>query len=212
MVLFGIVLGVIIGNAFSDFNNKIKAANYLLLPASTLEKFLSQFFIRVVLATAIFVAMYWLDAYLARYCIVRTDKAIMGKALMGRTIIEEFSYSAAFSKITPTGNRIFVYFTIFSLMSFMFAMRLFFTRYAVVKTLFSLLILITVFTLVFLLYSSIFYIFSSEEILWEKTMVIKGYKICHDLSNIELYSRCVAYISWIFFLLTGYYKIKEKQI
>jgi hypothetical protein len=207
MVLLGIVLGIIIGNAFPDFNNKITAANYILLPASALEKFLSQFLIRVVLTTSLFVVMYWLDAYLARYCILWTDKASMGGAM-----IEEFSYSEVFSKSITTVSKISIYFTIFSLMSFMFAMRLFFTRYAVVKTLFSGILLIAGFILVFLSYASIFYFFFSEEMTWMMVIEMKGYKICHDLLNVQLYPYCVAFISWIFFLSTGYYKLKEKQV
>src|SRR5665647_263187 len=41
MCLFG--LGTFVGSAFSELSNKVKTSNYLLIPASTFEKFLCQF-------------------------------------------------------------------------------------------------------------------------------------------------------------------------
>ncbi|MDR0726332.1 MAG: hypothetical protein LBF59_10060 [Prevotellaceae bacterium] len=207
MLLSGIVLGIIIGNAFPAFNNNIKAANYLLLPASALEKFLSQFLIRIVLATTLFLAIFRLDVYLAINSFPLPDRVIQGKQ-----VIEAFSYSELFSRINRTQDKIALCLSLFSLMSFLFSMRLFFKKYAVIKTLFAGILLIAGFILVFLLCSFIFYKFSPEKISWSETLELKGYTIYKDLYNIVLYFYCTAYISWIFFLITGYYKFKEKQI
>jgi hypothetical protein len=207
VVMLSIVLGIMIGNVFPDFNNSVKAANYLLLPASTLEKFLSQFLIRVVLTTALFAAIFQLDAHLAICSISQ-----YGRELHEEKLIEAFSYSELFSQVGATREKLFLWLSIFSLMAFLFSVRLFFKKYAIVKTLFTGIMLIAGFTLVFLLYSLIYYMFSPEEIPWVTTLYLRRYEICENLYTDQLYFYCIGYISWIFFLITGYYKLKEKQI
>ncbi|MEX1238624.1 MAG: hypothetical protein WEB30_02875 [Cyclobacteriaceae bacterium] len=60
MMLFS-GLGIICaGTAFPDFRRRERALNYLLIPASPLEKFLLQFGNRVVLFVVITPALYWL--------------------------------------------------------------------------------------------------------------------------------------------------------
>jgi hypothetical protein len=200
MVLLGLVLGIIIGNAFPDFNNNIKTANYMLLPASVLEKFLSQFFIRVVLTTALFAVIFWIDAWLVRHSISRAAR------------IEEFSYSEMFRQTEKTRDLVAAFFAIFSLMSFLFAARLFFRKYAAVKTLFTGVLLVAGFILAFFLYALIYWNFSPDEISWYKAIEPGGYEVCEGLYNVQLYFYGIGYISWIFFLSAGYFRLKEKQV
>jgi hypothetical protein len=204
LVIFVVTLFTIIGNAFPDFNNKITTSNYMLLPASTLEKFLSQFLIRVVVMTALFFAIFHLAAWLARSSFSPEERIKAGKQM-----IEEFSFSAIFVK-ESLRTKIALLFTLFSYMSFSFSARLFFQKYAVIKTLFAGILLTGGFAGAMILFSIIFYpneIFFSQNII-----VFHGYKVCESLENIQLYANCVAYISWIFFLTTGYFKLKEKQV
>jgi hypothetical protein len=87
-------------------------------------------------------------------------------------------------------------------------MRLFFGKYAAIKTFITAIIIGFGFAGVTILYSYIFY---PNETRWDRN-ALNGYEICERLLNIQLYIYCVAYISWIFFLTTGYFKFKEKQI
>ena len=47
------------GNAFPDFRNKTKRLGYLVIPATTLEKFIFEFMIRIVIFILVFPIIYW---------------------------------------------------------------------------------------------------------------------------------------------------------
>jgi hypothetical protein len=199
-----IVLAIIIGSAFPDFGNKVTTANYILLPASPLEKFVSQFLLKVVLPSALIVTVFWLDTYWARFF------ASFGKTGRGaQVMIEKFSYSNIFREMDTTKEWLAVCCSILSLISFMFSTRLFFKKYAAIKTFITGILLFFGFMGIFALFSLIFY---PETTSWREPFAFKGYEICENLSNGVLYGICLASVSWIFFLLTGYYKFKEKQV
>jgi hypothetical protein len=204
LMMFTIVLFIIIGNAFPGFNNKVTTANYILLPASTLEKYLSQFLIRVVVATVLFIFIFYIDAYLAR-SFFSLDKQV----IEDKRVIEEFSFGKLFIN-EHLRDKIALLCMLFSLMSFFFSTRLFFRKYATIKTFITGIILIFGFFGVMILYSFIFY---PNEASWHRSpIILHGYEICEKLDSEQLYAYLVAYISWIFFLVTGYFKLKEKQV
>lgn len=68
-IIYQFALVVIIGIAFPAFRNKEKTISYLMLPASTFEKFTYQFLLRTVIATAsiivLFCGMYYIAESLA---------------------------------------------------------------------------------------------------------------------------------------------------
>ncbi|MDR2286290.1 MAG: hypothetical protein LBE04_02260 [Prevotellaceae bacterium] len=204
--MFGIVLLIVIGTAFPSFNNKVTAANYILLPASTLEKFLSQFLIRVVITIVLFMFIFHFATDLAQNSF-SPEKRIM----LGKQMIEEFSFSELWNSINSNlRDKIAFLFMLFSLMSFFFSTRLFFGKYAAIKTFITGTILVFGFIGIMILFSFIFY---PDETSWyRETIALKEYEICKDLNNTQLYAYLVAYISWIFFLVTGYFKFKEKQV
>ncbi|MDR1896198.1 MAG: hypothetical protein LBR10_05355 [Prevotellaceae bacterium] len=202
MYMYYIVVGFSIGNAFPDFNNKIRTANYLLLPASTFEKFLSQFLLKVLIAFALSACIFWIDAHLAKW-----TASLIG--IFGRIgVIADFSYNkVVFPNIIMTLlDKLSVIFAFFSLVTFVFSMRLFFEKFAIIKTVIFGVIMVLAFTGCMVLWSHIFY---PETNGWD--VALKGYEI-NDVSNVSWYVYFISFISWIFFLATGYYKLKEKQI
>src|ERR1035437_2385025 len=72
-------LGAFVGSAFSELSSKIKMSNYLLMPASTLEKFLRQFVVRAVVGTVIFLFIFWVDTHIARIAVLSHMKNNLGQ-------------------------------------------------------------------------------------------------------------------------------------
>ena len=62
LFLFFIISGIILsaGTSFPALRSSNNSINYLLLPASTLEKFLVQFLIRILAFVLLFIPIYWL--------------------------------------------------------------------------------------------------------------------------------------------------------
>jgi hypothetical protein len=198
--IYYIAVGISIGSAFPDFNNKIKTANYLLLPASAFEKFLSQLLLKVLIAFALSVCIFWIDTRLAQ----RTAWSFA--PLWDVREIADFSYKEIFRDITGLRNILALIFGLFSFATFLFSARLFFGKFAVIKTVISAVIVVFAFVGCMVLVSHIVY---PETHGWNTKM--NGHKI-GGIYAMTWYGYLIAWISWIFFLLTGYYKLKEKQI
>jgi hypothetical protein len=201
MIFPCIVVLAIAGSAFPNLSNKITTANYILLPASALEKYLSQFFIRCVLTTAVFIAIFLIDVDLAK------DAASTPERIMrGQNVISEFDFDYIMRHVGKLRDKIAIYCAVFSLMSLFFAARLFFTKYAALKTLLAGIIL----GFGFCFFLSLFSIFGHNSDWFP--VKLRSYEICERFYNVQLYFYCIAYVSWIFFLSIGYFKFKEKQI
>jgi hypothetical protein len=185
-------LGAFIGDAFNGLNSKTKTANYLLLPASTFEKILSQFLIRFVLGGCLFLLLFWVDAYLVRATIAH-------KEIIKHDIVP-FHYSML-SEWVGDGFMLFSVMLSVSIGTFLFAVRLFFRRFALIKT------IITGFVLYFLIlcFLALFsYISLPAEVHIVGTL--------WPIYNIQSFAYCIAYAAWLFLLPLAYFKLKEKQV
>ena len=200
IVLFYVcVLGLCLlaGNVFPEFGNKIKTGNYLLLPASALEKTLSQFLIYIVFGILSFLLIFWADAYLARWSVLQMADQ------QNEILIEKLHYSLVFQAM----NREFVY-LIISIGLFLFATRLFFRRFALIKSIILLAIMVSLFTCWMVLLSHIFYPEATEGF----TLALPQYKLASGLNNLIYFLYTIAHLIWVFFLPIAYYKLKEKQV
>ena len=68
-----ILLILVVSSSFPAFRKKESTTNFLLLPSSTFEKFLVDFFIRVILFSLLFIFMFWLDFKLASFAYISFD-------------------------------------------------------------------------------------------------------------------------------------------
>lgn len=198
--------GAFIGLSFPGLNSKTASQNYLMMPGSTFEKYLSQFFIRIVLASVLFLVIFWVDAYLARITVLQSDKFV-GLA----TDYESFSYSALFKFMMRTSSEILGYASLIVMVSiglYMFTVRLFFTKLAIFKTVISLVGFIFLVAFVFVLFSHAFY----PETTIGFQMNIREYHVYENITNMEMWIAFVFSIPWIFLLPLGYFKLKEKQL
>ena len=190
-------LSLIAGSAFPIFSNRIKAGNYLLLPASTLEKIASQFLIYVVFAVLAFLLIFWADTHLARWSMLQMADLDTG------VVVEKFCYST----LCQSTDNLFIYIAI-SVGMFLFAARLFFKRYALIKSVVVLAIAAVLFICGLVLFSHIFYPEGTEGF----EIALPQYKLASGLYNMEIFCYVLIYSVWLLSLPVTYYKLKEKQV
>ena len=202
IVFYLMGVGVVIGTAFPALTNQIKTTNYLLAPGSTFEKYMVQFVIRMVIFIPIALIIFWISAHLAKASLV-PDPTI---GFDPEVSIADFSFGSLFNRlyykdIAP------IILGIFSMYAFLFAGSVSFNRFALPKTLiFAGGILVTMlFSLV--LFSHIFYPLETQGF----EIKLKPYKV-GDIDNYKVFLYCWACLSWPFFLLFAYFKLKEKEV
>lgn len=202
IVFYLMGVGVVIGTAFPALTNQIKTSNYLLAPGSTFEKYMVQFLIRIAIFIPIALLIFWVSAHLAKATLV-PDPTI---GFDPKVRIADFSFESLFNQlyykdIAPT------VLGIFSMYSLLFAGSVYFKRFALPKTLILAGIIVGALVLSFVLFSHIFY--PQETHGFEMKLV--SYKI-GDIDNYKVFLYCWASISWLFFLLFAYFKLKEKEV
>ena len=209
-------LGAFVGSAFSELSSKIKASNYLLMPASTLEKFLCQFVIRALVGTVIFLFIFWVDAHLARIVSLSHIEYSDGQPAGPEKYdyIEKFHYSMLLIKSKypfVTNWKLFegigMILIAFSTGVFLFSVKIFFRKLGLIKT--GITFVATLFLIMFVMtfFSHLFYPETKGlDIANIDYTLTNGYKN----SEILLYS--IAYIAPLFLLPLGYFKLKEKQL
>jgi hypothetical protein len=196
-------LGLFLGMSFPAFSSKADTQSYLLLPASTFEKYLSQVFIRIILGTGLFFLTFWLAAFLVRSTFLCFPKTFLK--------INIFEFSDMFLHFIDGMDDALTFCTILFIFVFlgvyMFSVRLYFKKLAVVKTAIS--IVAVIFLSVMLLQLFMFHIYPK---LTGSDFQIHEYLLTEHHTNTEVYFFVVISLSWLFFLPLSYFKLKEKQI
>jgi hypothetical protein len=215
-----VALGALVGSSFPDLGSKVKTANYLLIPASTFEKFSSQFFIRVICGAGIFLILFWIDARLARAISVMQmiDAKTNLHYVHAEQIIEKFNYGMIFlyNKVNYPVEKIVYYksietwgisFLIISMGLYLFSVKLFFKKLGLVKSIISSVAVYFVLALFMVIFSHIFYPDTKGF-----NVLIKDYPLESGFNNIKLWFCLIGFVSPLFLLPLGYFKLKEKQL
>jgi len=121
--------------------------------------------------------------------------------------IESFHFSSLLIGSKDLLSKLGIIFAIFSIGMYLFSIRIFFKRFALVKTIISLVAVYALFACIMVLFSHIFY---PETIGFR--VHIETYDLAPDLTNSNLWVNSISFFSWMFFLTLGYFKLKEKQI
>lgn len=197
-------LGAFFGMSFPALGSKTSTISYLLIPSSTFEKFLSQFLIRIVVGTALFFVIFWIDAYLAR-----ATALISLSRIENAPQIKLFEFADIFislKKEQPLIAGALVTFFVSAGM-FLFSVRIFFKKLAMVKTAIALAALILSVAFLVITFSHIFYP-GTDGIDFR----IDTYKLYKEYDNRDIWMFAMFYFSWLFFLPLGYFKLKEKEV
>jgi len=215
MCLLGLL--AFVGSAFSELSTKIKTSNYLMLPASTFEKILSQFVIYFLAGSAIFVIVFWVDAHLARYAILSNLKSVYNEDLGAdkSKYIEVFKYSMLLIKNKYPAisywnwfEGLAIIFGMFSIGMYFFSVKIFFKKLGLIKTAISLIAVVYLGAVVMTLLSHIFY----PETKGFDISNALDYKLPNGLFNFEMWLYLSAYCVSLFIIPFGYFKLKEKQL
>lgn len=201
--IYLIAIGVVVGNAFPVLTNQIKTSNYLLAPGSTFEKYLVQFVIRIVLFFPLAMIIFWVGIHLAKASLTPNLSTYFDPSK-----IVDFNFSDLFEHVPTFRNKLIIVLSIFSVASVLFAGSVYFNRFALVKTLIVAGMTVGAVILSLVLFSHIFYPAETHGF----DVELKSYKITNDLYNVQLAVYLLCGLSWIFFLVLGYFKLKEKEV
>jgi hypothetical protein len=204
-IFYMMAVGVVVGTAFPDLTNKIKTNNFLLAPASVLEKLLVQFVIRIGLFIPIALGLFGTVLRLAKASLV-SDLA-KGFDVSKIPYFEFRLLIIGVNRTWETWQIIFVIFGMFSYGIYLFAGATYFKRYALVKTVIA--------SVVILLISMSFsvglsHIFYPQETQGFDTKFIE-FAVVEQISSLELFFLALSLLSWMFFLTIAYFKLKEKE-
>jgi len=202
IVFYLMGVGVVIGTAFPALTSQIRTSNYLIAPGSTLEKYLVQFVIRIVILIPIALLIFWISAHLAKASLVPDPNIGFNPEVR----IADFRFSDLIDGIAFM-EKLTIIFSIFSIACLLFAGSVYFKRFALVKTVIVSGIIIGAIILSFVFFSHMFY----PEIVHGFDIHIEPYKITEELNNFQLGFFILGGFSWLFFLLFAYFKLKEKE-
>jgi len=201
--IFGLMaLGAFVGGTFSDLGSKVKRTTFILLPASTFEKILHPFLLRVVLGIVCYLLFFLVGTYLARMTVANTPSMV----LKGY-VIEQFSYA---QMLNSMGRDHFdqIVFALFSIGMYLFTIPLFFKKQALLKAIFTFFVGVFVYICFFGMLSHLFHPGVSD---WFNYSV-PDFKIYGDVKSFDFLISSIGCISWIFLLFLGYFKLKELKL
>ena len=209
-------LGAFVGSGFSELSSKIKTSNYLLMPASTFEKFLCQFVLRALAGTVIFLVIFWIDAHLARIAALRHIEYSNGQLAGSEkySYIEKFHYSMFLIKSNypiVKNWRLFegigMILIIFSSGMFLFSVKIFFRKLGLIKTGIA---LVAAIFLTGVLTVGVSHLFYPETKGFNVANI--GYFLSNGYTNNDIFHYSIGYLAPLFLLPLGYFKLKEKQL
>lgn len=203
IVIYLMAVGIFIGNAFPTLTDQIKTSNYLLTPGSTLEKLMVQYVVRIVLFIPIALCLFWIGAHLAKASMLPEPRINFDPSR-----IPDFHFSDLFAPVPLLRDKLVILISIFSVISLLFTGSVYFNRFALVKTVIVTAIVIGLVVLSFVFFSHIFYPAETHGFHIHNI----SYRIGKNLYNTQLAIYLLGYLSWIFFLLLAYFKLKEKEV
>ncbi|GGA80239.1 hypothetical protein GCM10008015_21190 [Flavobacterium palustre] len=206
-VFYMMAVGVVVGTAFPDLTDKIKTANYLLSPASTFEKFLVQFLLRIGLFLPIALGIFWIAIRLAKASLI--PEMINGSQFFDPAVVPYFEFRSLVTredKLWDTWQILFFIFGFFSYSTYLFAGTTLFKRYALVKSVLISVILFFSCILFSMLLSKIIY--SSPRFF---DIQFYTFQVTQNFDSTEFSLLSLSLFSWIFFLGMAYFKLKEKE-
>ena len=200
-ITFLIALFLVVSSSFPAFRKKESTSNFLLLPASTFEKFLIQFFIRILIFSPLFILIFWIDFRLASiiYNLLDFKKDIL---IPDFTVWDVFSYKMKLS------DKIVILLSILSFASYLLVNAVHFKKNAVLKTI----VLFGIFSFtVFLLNVILSHLFLPNEVNGFDVKIFYRY-LENGLRSDQFCVYVIGLFSSLFLLPLTYFKLKEKQV
>lgn len=206
-MFYMMAVGIVVGTSFPDLTDKIKTANYLLSPASTFEKFLVQFLLRIGLFLPIALGIFWIAIRLAKASLI--PEIFHGIKSFDPAVVPYFEFRSLVTrddKLWDKWQILFMIFGFFSYGTYLFAGGTYFKRYALVKS-----VLISV----ILFFSGILFSMLLSKIIYSSPRFFDiqfyTFQVTQNFDSTEFSLLSLSLLSWIFFLPIAYFKLKEKE-
>lgn len=212
-VFYMMAVGVFVGTAFPDLADKIKAGNYLLLPGSTFEKFLVQFLFRIGFFIPIALGVFWIAIRLAKASLLPDNEVFYGNQsqFFNPSLLPYFEFRLLVTRsegeLWEFWQILFLIFGFFSYGAYLFAGTSYFKRYALIKTVVISVILFFTCILFSMLLSHIFYPQETRGF----DLQLETFNVTENLDSVKFSLLSLSLLSWIFFLIIAYFKLKEKE-
>lgn len=204
-VIFLIGLGAFIGLAFPAFSNKASTHSYLLMPCSTFEKFASQFLIRIIIGTALIFLIFYVDTLIARSAALHSLSQYNNPAKIPVFHFSDLFYT--YNNVSFNIARFMSIFVFVSLGLFIFSVRLYYKKLAMVKTALTLAATVALIAFLCIVMSHLFYPETKG-----MDIIVNDYQVFQNVSNMDVYMYTILCVPVIFFLPLGYFKLKEKHL
>ena len=195
---------LITGTGFPELRDKSKTIYFLTIPASIFEKYLVQFFIRIICFTIIYHILFWVSLKFAHHFYMLTD-------YNKHYIIYDYSI---FSSIKETSSQVMYLMVLFiiTLCLFLFAGSVIFRKYSLFKTVFTIIAFPFGIYVILLIYSYIFHPGATDGFyptLYNRYIYGNGtYGYATNLILIIT----IAIITSLLLIPLAYFKLKEKEL
>jgi len=193
-----LALCLFVGSHSPEFNDKTRAAHYLLLPASTFEKIWTQALIYVVFGIICYLLIFWMDIHLARWTVLSWESV-----RVNQVDVKPFKYAMLWWDI---GASRIIYMAWMAIGLFMFSMRLFFKRYAVLK---SGIVLFGLYGLGMCCMVGLSHLFYAETQGFDPYVPI--YNVYGNVTNVEIFWFIISCCVYLAAIPLAYFKHKEKE-
>lgn len=205
-MFFLLPLGLFIADSFSNFSTKNRLTTFLMLPASSLEKFIMPVLTRIVFGLVLTLIAFWVNANLARISI--EDFAFLRPKGIDSFQIQKFTYS--FFTNPEYGlkkDMTFIYFMFITMSAYLFAVPLMFRKYSILKTIIS---FIAVIYLMLVLLVGLSHLFYPETKGFD--IYIQRFYVNSNGNYVDLFFGGLTCTTWLILFIFGYYKIKELHL
>ena len=200
-ITFLIALFLVVSSSFPAFRKKESTSNYLLLPASTFEKFLIQFFIRILIFSPLFILIFWVDFKLASiaYNLFDFKKDIL---IPNFALFDLFSYKMKFI------DKVAIILSIITFASYLLVNAVHFKKNVILKTI----VVFGIFAfIIFLVNVILSHLFLPNEVIGFDVRIFHRY-LENGLRTDQVCTYIIGIFSSLFLLPLTYFKLKEKQV
>jgi hypothetical protein len=203
-------LGLLIGTSFTGLGSKVKRMSSLQLPASTFEKFLHPFLLRFVGGAILYFILYWIIAQLVRVGYVHMPFGYFRYDVVNGVKLspDPFHYSMIFSGQGDDTPWLAIVMAFVSIAAYLFAAPLYFRKQALVKSILTFFVAFFLVVCAFVVFSYLFF----PDLTSNFNVHLNEVQLTKNWSSIELAAYALTCGSWLFFLLIGFFKLKELKV
>ena len=191
---------LVIGTGFPELRTKSKTIYFLTIPASIFEKYLVQFFIRIICFTIIYHILFWVSLKFAHHFYMLTD-------YNKHYIIYDYSIFSSIKQAAPQVMYLIVLFII-TLCLFLFAGSAIYRKHALFKTVFSVMTFLFGIYILLLIYSHIF----NPEVTHGFYPELQPRNVYQEYNTMVILMIAISCITNILLLPLAYFKLKEKEL